>query len=91
VFWKITFPLLLPGIISAALLSFSLSFDDFIITYFNSGDVDTFPKYIYVAASRGVPAQANVIASAVFLTAIIAVFASQINSAMKRKRLAKIK
>lgn len=91
VFWKITFPLLLPGIVSAALLSFSLSFDDFIITYFNSGDVDTFPKYIYVAASRGVPAQANVIASAVFLTAIIAVFASQLNSAMKRKRLAKVK
>ena len=36
VFWRITFPLLLPGIIAAALLSFALSFDDFIITNFNS-------------------------------------------------------
>jgi spermidine/putrescine transport system permease protein len=91
VFWKITFPLLLPGIVSAALLSFSLSFDDFIITYFNSGSVDTFPKYIYVAASRGVPAEANVIASAVFLAAILLVLITQVNGAIKRKRLAKVK
>ena len=89
VFWKITFPLLLPGIISAALLSFSLSFDDFIITYFNSANVETFPKFIYVAATRGVPAEANVIASAVFLTAILIVLITQINGAFKRKRLAK--
>ena len=89
VFWKITFPLLLPGIVSAALLSFSLSFDDFIITYFNSGDVTTFPKYIYVAAARGVPAEANVIASGVFLAAILIVLITQINGAIKRKRLAK--
>jgi spermidine/putrescine transport system permease protein len=89
VFWKITFPLLLPGIISAALLSFSLSFDDFIITYFNSANVETFPKFIYVAATRGVPAEANVIASAVFLTAILIVLVTQINGAIKRKRLLK--
>ena len=89
VFWKITFPLLLPGIISAALLSFSLSFDDFIITYFNSGSVVTFPKFIYVAASRGVPAEANVIASAVFLLAILIVLATQIRGEVKRRRLLK--
>ena len=35
VFWKIRFPLLLPGILSAAMLAFALSFDDFIITNFN--------------------------------------------------------
>jgi spermidine/putrescine transport system permease protein len=87
VFWKITFPLLLPGIMAAALLSFALSFDDFIITYFNSGAVDTFPKYIYVVSRRGVPAEANVIASAVFLLAIVSVVASQLVGALKRKRL----
>jgi spermidine/putrescine transport system permease protein len=89
VFWKITFPLLLPGIISAALLSFALSFDDFIITYFNSGSVTTFPKYVYVAAARGVPAEANVIASAVFLLAILIVLVVQIAGAVKRRKLAK--
>lgn len=87
VFWKITFPLLLPGIMAAALLSFALSFDDFIITYFNSGATDTFPKYIYVAAKGGVPPQANVIASTVFILAIVIVLASQIYGNAKRKRL----
>lgn len=91
VFWRITFPLLLPGIISAALLSFALSFDDFIITYFNAGPVSTFPLYIYIQAAKGVPAEANVIASAVFLLAILIVVTVQISSSLKQKRILKIK
>jgi len=89
VFMRVTFPLLLPGIIAAALLSFALSFDDFIITNFNSGAFVTFPKYVYTAAARGIPAEANVIASAVFFIAIIFVVTSQLSAAAKRKRLAK--
>jgi spermidine/putrescine transport system permease protein len=87
VFWRITFPLLLPGIAAAALLSFSLSFDDFIITYFNAGAVDTFPTYIYTAATRGIPAAANVIASAVFVLAILLVVLSSTVSRLRAKRL----
>ena len=89
VFWRITFPMLLPGIIAAALLSFALSFDDFIITNFNRGAEVTFPSYVYTAAARGIPAEANVIASAVFFLAIILVLASQFSSAAKRRKLAK--
>ncbi|MBC7724408.1 MAG: ABC transporter permease [Burkholderiaceae bacterium] len=88
VFWRITFPLLLPGIVAAALLSFALSFDDFIITNFNSGAATTFPKFIYIAAARGIPAEANVIASAVFLIAIALVVISQVSAAARRRRLA---
>ena len=91
VFWKITFPLLLPGIMAAALLSFALSFDDFIITNFNSGAASTFPKYVYTAASKGVPAEANVIGSAVFLFAILLVLIVQVRGARKAKRLAAMK
>ena len=89
VFWRVTFPLLLPGILAAALLAFALSFDDFIITNFNSGSVTTFPKYVYISASRGIPAEANVIASAVFLFAIVLVLVAQISRAARAKRLAK--
>ena len=88
VFIRVTFPLLLPGIIAAALLSFALSFDDFIITNFNSGPFVTFPKFLYTAAARGLPAEANVVASAVFFIAIIAVVTVQLTSAARRKRLA---
>ncbi len=90
VFWKITFPLLLPGIIAAALLSFALSFDDFIITRFNNGGVETFPIFVYTAAARGVPAEANVIASAVFILALVLVIIAQTTAAARRKRLAKL-
>ncbi len=87
-FWRVTFPLLLPGIVAAALLAFAMSFDDFIITNFNSGNVDTFPKFIYVAATRGIPAQANVIGSAMFIIALLIVIGGQILSNRRAKLLA---
>ena len=83
-FRRVTLPLVAPGIAAAALLAFSLSFDDFIITNFNSGTVTTFPKFIYGAAARGIPAQANVIASAVFFLALAIVIIGQVVS-RKRK------
>lgn len=89
VWWRITFPLLLPGIVAAALLSFALSFDDFIITAFVSGNFETLPKYIYTAAVRAIPAQANVFASIIFLLAIVLVVASQLTAAVRRRRLAR--
>ena len=89
VFWRITFPLLVPGILAAALLCFALSFDDFIITNFVSGSAETFPKFVYIAAARGIPPQANVIASFVFVLAIVIVVATQLASGARRRRLAK--
>ena len=82
-FRRVTLPLVAPGIAAAALLAFSLSFDDFIITNFNSGTVTTFPKFIYVSAARGIPAQANVIGSAMFFLALALVIVGQ---AVGRKR-----
>ena len=88
VFFRITLPLLIPGIVAAALLSFALSFDDYIITKFNAGAVvPTFPLFVATAATRGVPAEANVVASAVFLLAIIIVVVAQLGAAIRRKRL----
>jgi len=86
-FWRVTFPLLLPGIAAAALLAFSLSFDDFIITNFNSGGTDTFPKFVYVSATRGIPAQANVVGSAMFFLALAIVVGGQLVAARRRRRL----
>ena len=87
VFWRITFPLLLPGIMAAAMLSFALSFDDFIITQFNSGPETTFPKFVYTAAARGIPPEANVIGSLVFIVAIAIVMVVQVRASLKAKKL----
>ena len=89
VFMKVTLPLLLPGILAAAMLAFALSFDDFIITQFNSGAVDTFPKFVYTAAARGIPPEANVIGSVVFIGALAIVGTVQVRSSLKRKKLTK--
>jgi len=72
-FWRVTFPLILPGIIAAALLAFSLSIDDFVITNFTAGQTQTFPMFIYAQAKVGVPVQVYVIGSVIFLVAVISV------------------
>lgn len=88
VFLRVTLPQLVPGILAAGLLSFAMSFDDFIITNFNSGTLETFPKFVYVAAARGIPAEANVIGSAMFLIALLVVVLMQVFSWRKRRRAA---
>ena len=72
-FRTVTLPLALPGIGAAALLAFSLSFDDFIVTNFNAGTVTTFPMYVWGAAQRGIPPQVNVVGTAMFLLALVLV------------------
>ncbi len=75
-FWKVTFPLIFPGIMAAALLAFSLSIDDFVITNFTAGQTVTFPMFIWGSARVGVPVQVNVIGTIIFLTAVGAVVLS---------------
>ena len=75
-FWKVTFPLILPGVVAAALLAFSLSIDDYVITALTSGQTDTFPLYIWGAKLRGIPVQVNVIGTIIFVSAVVLVVAS---------------
>ncbi|KKK00008.1 ABC transporter permease [Micromonospora sp. HK10] len=84
-FRRITLPLVLPGIVAAALLAFSLSFDDFIITNFNSGTTVTFPMYVWGAAGKGIPPQVNVIGTAMFVIALAVVGASSLQGRRARR------
>jgi spermidine/putrescine transport system permease protein len=70
-FWRVTLPLIMPGILAAGLLAFALSIDDFVITYFNAGTVTTFPLFVWGAARVAVPPQINVIGTAIFAIAVI--------------------
>jgi len=72
-FRTVTLPLLAPGIMAAALLAFSLSIDDFVISNFNSGTTVTFPLYVYGVSLRGVPVQVNVLATMLFGLIAVAV------------------
>ena len=72
-FRTVTLPLLAPGVVSAALLAFALSIDDFVISNFNSGTTVTFPLYVYGVSLRGIPVQVNAIATLLFVVAVFAV------------------
>jgi len=86
-FRRITFPLVFPGILGAALLSFSLSFDDFIITNLNAGNTTTFPMYVWGVAQRGVPMQVNVVGTLMFVVSIAIVLGAEVNRRRQEKAL----
>ena len=69
-FWKITFPIIFPGILSAALLSFALSVDDYVITLFSAGRTVTFPLWVFGVSRLGIPPEVNVLGTLIFLVAI---------------------
>jgi spermidine/putrescine transport system permease protein len=82
-FQRVTLPLIAPAIMSAGLIAFALSVDDFVITYFNAGSETTFPLFVWGSARVAVPPQINVIGSMIFLVAIGLMFA---NIIIQRRR-----
>lgn len=66
-FRRVTLPLLAPGLLAAALLSFSLSFDDYVISSFTAGELVTLPLYIAGAFQREISPQIQVLSTLVLL------------------------
>lgn len=71
-FWRITFPLILPGIIAGALLAFTLSLDDFVVTFFNSGvGTTTLPVFVYGLLKLTVTPEVNAISTIMMVLSTI--------------------
>jgi spermidine/putrescine transport system permease protein len=87
-FWRITFPLILPGVISGALLAFTLSLDDFVITFFNTGPgASTLPIFVYGLLKLSVTPEINAISSIILVISTILIgisLALQGSSAARR-------
>jgi spermidine/putrescine transport system permease protein len=83
-FFRVTLPLIVPGIVAAAMLSFALSLDDFIITYFVSGSTVTYPLYVNAASKAAVPPQIDVLATAIL---VISVTLLAVGTLYRRKRI----
>ncbi|MEO7753500.1 MAG: ABC transporter permease [Terracoccus sp.] len=87
-FLRVTLPLAAPGIAAGALLAFSLSFDDYIITNFNASPSSiTFPMYVWGAAQRGAPVQVNVIGTVMFIVALAVVITGQLVSSRRNRKV----
>ncbi len=73
-FWKVTFPLLLPGILGGALFAFTLSLDDYVITFFTSGPGSTtLPVRIYSMVKRGITPEINAVSSLMLVASMFLV------------------
>ena len=78
-FWKVTYPLLLPGIIAGALLAFTLSMDDFVITLFvGGGSISTLPVYVYGLVRQTITPEINAISTLMILASTILILFSLI-------------
>ncbi|MCB6183253.1 ABC transporter permease [Leeia sp. TBRC 13508] len=76
-FWRITFPLLMPGIVSGAMLAFIISLDDFVITFFVAGaGATTLPVYIFGMIRMGITPEVNAISAMMLLVSIAFVLLS---------------
>ena len=89
-FLRVTLPLIIPGILAAFLLSFALSIDDFIITYFVSGpSTTTFPVRIFGQSRTATPPQINVLASMILFGSIIVLAVGTLLGQRRERRLNK--
>ena len=83
-FRLITLPLAMPGIVAAAMLSFSLSFDDFIVSNFTAGQSVTFPLFVYGSKLKDFPAQLFVVGTLMFFISFVFVIIGEI---WRRRRM----
>jgi spermidine/putrescine transport system permease protein len=85
-FWRVTFPIIFPAILSGGLLAFVLSIDDFVVTSFTNGSVQTFPLWIYGSSKLGMPPQVNVVGTLIFALGIVVAVANVVMSRRREKR-----
>ncbi|MES2819081.1 MAG: ABC transporter permease [Pseudomonadota bacterium] len=84
IFWRISVPLLAPGILAGAMMAFIISMDDFVITYFVAGaGSTTLPVYIFSSIRMGISPKINAISSIILLISIVFVTLSYLLSQKK--------
>ena len=85
-FWKITLPLIYPGIMAGALLAFALSIDDFVTSSFVAGNSTTFPLWVYGAVRVGIPPQVFVLGTVIFTAGVIVAALNLVSQGRKKRQ-----
>lgn len=87
-FWRVTFPLILPGVISGGLLAFTLSLDDYIVTFFNNGvGTDTLPLFVYGSLRQKVSPEINALSTLMLVASMVLVgFSLTVQNRSARQR-----
>ena len=85
-FRQITLPQLVPAIVASFLLSFTFSFDDFVIAFFVAGSTTTLPIYVFSSIRRGVTPEINAIGTTVMLFSLTMLFGAQFRCGAARRQ-----
>ncbi len=83
-FWRVTFPIIRPAVLSGMMLAFALSIDDFVVSNFTAGTTTTFPLWIWGATRVGLPPQVNVMGTLIFLAGVMFAVAAGARSRPRR-------
>ena len=83
-FRKITLPIIFPGVLAGALMAFALSIDDYVISSFVTGPVETFPIWVFGASRVGIPPQVFVFGTIIFMAGVSLALTSLILQTRKR-------
>ena len=91
-FWKVILPEIKPGIVSGALTAFTMSIDDFVISYFTAGSsASTLAMTIYGMTKKRVSPEINAISTLLFVTVLVLLIVVNVREARQEKALAKKK
>jgi spermidine/putrescine transport system permease protein len=77
-FRQVTLPQLAPAILAGFLLSFTFSFDDFVVAFFVAGPLNTLPIYVFSSIRRGVTPEINAIGTAIMMFSLVMLFGAQL-------------
>jgi spermidine/putrescine transport system permease protein len=72
-FWRVTFPLIRPAILAGAILAFTLSFDEVVVTFFLTGREKTLPLLIWGRLRQGISPEINAVATVIILVSLAGV------------------
>jgi len=93
-FWKVIVPEIMPGIINGLIIAFTLSIDDFVISYFTAGgNVMTLPMQIFAMTRRRISPEINALSTILFLTVLVLLIVINIREARqdeKQKKSTKV-
>lgn len=90
-FWKVILPEIKPGIVSGALIAFTMSVDDFVISYFTAGaSTETLAMYIYGMTKKGVTPEINAVSTLLFATVLILLIIVNVREARAEQKAARM-
>ena len=85
-FFKVVLPEIMPGIVTGMIMAFTLSIDDFVISYFTSGTTQTLPIYIYSMTRKRISPEINALSTVLFLFIMVLLIIINVRQAQDERR-----